>query len=86
MLQKPWFKNKTYGWGWYPATWQGWLVMLTWLIVELGCVFVAFRYFGPASSLFALWVVGISTISATILVIIAWLTGEKPRWQWGDKK
>lgn len=21
-----WFKRKTYGWGWVPVTWQGWLL------------------------------------------------------------
>ncbi len=25
--QKYWFKRKLYGWGWTPATWQGWLVL-----------------------------------------------------------
>ncbi len=24
---KYWFKAKNYGWGWYPATWQGWLIL-----------------------------------------------------------
>jgi hypothetical protein len=23
-----WFKRKAYGWGWVPATWQGWLTIL----------------------------------------------------------
>jgi len=23
-----WFKAKLYGWGWDPAIWQGWLVLL----------------------------------------------------------
>jgi predicted GH43/DUF377 family glycosyl hydrolase len=22
-----WFRAKEYGWGWYPATWEGWLVL-----------------------------------------------------------
>lgn len=25
--EKLWFKRKLYGWGWTPATWQGWLVL-----------------------------------------------------------
>lgn len=85
MLQKPWFKNKTYGWGWQPATWQGWGVMLGWLIVEFGFILYAFMRVG-SSPQFPLWIVIISFSSAVILLIIAWLTGEKPRWQWGDKK
>lgn len=30
---KIWFVNKTYGYGWTPATWEGWLVLLIWLII-----------------------------------------------------
>ncbi len=30
--QKYWFKAKEYGWGWYPSSRQGWLVMLVWLL------------------------------------------------------
>jgi hypothetical protein len=26
MTTKLWFKAKNYGWGWYPITWQGWLI------------------------------------------------------------
>lgn len=25
---KVWFREKTYGWGWTPVTWQGWFVLL----------------------------------------------------------
>ena len=28
-----WFKAKLYGWGWTPAKWQGWLVVLTYIIL-----------------------------------------------------
>ena len=28
-----WFKRKTYGWGWYPSTLEGWLVLLAWAIL-----------------------------------------------------
>ncbi len=34
--EKPryWFPAKTYGWGWgLPSTWEGWLVLLAYLIL-----------------------------------------------------
>src|SRR5262245_12007807 len=31
-----WFKRRTYGWGWVPATWQGWLTLLIFLGVSSG--------------------------------------------------
>jgi hypothetical protein len=85
MDQKPWFKAKTYGWGWQPATWQAWLVMLVWLAVEIGCIWYLNSLYG-ATSQFALGVVGCSIVATSILVVIAYVTGEKPGWKWGDKK
>ena len=35
-----WFKARLYGWGWTPATWQGWLVLAIWLVLVL---FFAFK-------------------------------------------
>lgn len=32
--KKLWFKAKNYGWGWYPATREGWFVM-AWYIASL---------------------------------------------------
>ena len=32
---KLWFKAKKYGYGWYPATWQGWTIMVFWLVYVL---------------------------------------------------
>lgn len=84
-MQKPWFKNKTYGWGWQPATWQGGLVMIIWMIVEVCSIWYFYTLFGTSNN-FVWWVIGISVVSSTLLVIVAALTGEKPRWQWGEKK
>ena len=30
--KKLWFRRKLYGWGWTPCTWEGWLVILVWVI------------------------------------------------------
>ena len=30
--KKLWFRAKCYGWGWYPCSWEGWLVILIWAI------------------------------------------------------
>jgi hypothetical protein len=31
--RRPWFGRKAHGWGWSPATWQGWLVMVAGCLV-----------------------------------------------------
>ncbi len=27
-----WFKRKPFGWGWTPVKWQGWLVILVYIV------------------------------------------------------
>ncbi len=34
-MNKIWFKRKRYGYGWYPATWEGWVVLLAYILVAL---------------------------------------------------
>lgn len=40
-----WFARKTIGWGWTPATWQGWLVTALYVVI----VFLLGRKFPPAA-------------------------------------
>lgn len=82
-----WFKAKRYGYGWVPATWQGWLIMLLYIIAILLSVYMTslvqeLDQSSPVAvtSLFCL--VFVYTIA---LVYICYLTGEKPRWRWGGK-
>lgn len=70
-----WFKAKHYGWGWYPCTWQGWLVLFIWLILFLLTV----KRFDH-EWLKNLMIVFILT---GILIWICYKKGEKPRWRWG---
>lgn len=71
---KHWFKTKRFGWGWYPATWQGWIVLLIYLL------FIFIISFENPN----IFVILGSTIFATsVLIWICAKTGEKPRWRWG---
>jgi hypothetical protein len=85
IVKKPWFKAKTYGWGWQPATWQGWLVMLVWLVLEIVCVWYLSLLYGT-SVYFVTVVVGCSLVVSGTLLCIVYVTGEKPAWKWGDTK
>ena len=31
--KKLWFRAIYYGWGWYPCSWEGWLVLLVWVLL-----------------------------------------------------
>ena len=82
---KLWFRTKNYGWGWYPVTWEGWFVIIVFVLfityrsIEVSKMFNAdasfvFRYFFEV------------LLSLIPLLVICYLKGEKPQWRWGKKK
>ena len=88
MIKKPkklWFKAKKYGWGWYPVSWQGWLVLagyFTFFILKFREVDL--QSHSASDTLLNL----ISKIFFLTLILVAtcFLTGEKPEWRWRGKK
>jgi lipoprotein signal peptidase len=76
--QQPyWFHAKRYGWGWgLPATWQGWVVLVTW--------FVLIIIVSPILALRSIpsFIVFITGMSA-VLLAICFAKGEPPKWRWG---
>lgn len=78
-----WFKAKLYGWGWTPATWQGWLI--TFLYVVLIVLFsLTIDNSSSAKEVVFTFALPVFLLTATF-IRIAYKTGEKPRWQWGPK-
>jgi hypothetical protein len=80
-----WFHARSYGWGWTPATVQGWLVTAAFLvavIIDATVLIGRTRTGGDIRSAmitFYLWLAGL----VAALVAVCWLTGERPRWRWG---
>ena len=79
-----WFKRKLYGWGWTPATWQGWVVILLYIIVVILAVLGVEETMSLKEILlkFILPVI----IASYFLIRICYLKGESPKWQWGKEK
>lgn len=78
MEKKLWFKRKSYGWGWTPITWQGWLVIV---------LYIVFIVSGVADLDHESFKNILLIILATVLLIyICYKKGPKPRWQWGKRK
>jgi hypothetical protein len=76
-----WFPAKRYGWGWgLPRTWEGWLVL---------AVFVALIVLGawlfPPRVMLGFYLAYVLALSV-LLTGVCWLTGEPPRWRWGDDR
>lgn len=81
-MKKIWFKAKRYGWGWYPATWEGWMAILIWLILFVISIII---FETDPERFWKLHLIFSLAITA-ILIYISYKTGEKPGWRWGDKK
>jgi hypothetical protein len=81
--EKPryWFPAKTYGWGWgLPSTWEGWLVLLAYLMILLPVAGVLF----PPDRNMPGFLAGVFGLSG-VLIAICWRKGEPPRWRWCGK-
>jgi len=78
--RKYWFPAKRYGWGWgLPSTWQGWAVLLVYLALVL-CGIPLLQSTRGTLVYFA-YVLALTAV----LVVVCWLTGERPRWRWGER-
>ena len=83
-MRKLWFKAKQYGWGWYPAIWEGWIVTLA----AVGGYVLTFQGVDQTSHSVSdtLFGVVIPFLFITgLLLLVCWVTGEKLRWRWGGK-
>jgi hypothetical protein len=80
-MTKFWFRAKWYGWGWYPSSWEGWLVtgIFSVLFITLA---VHLRDYTSTKDGMLLYLSALFSLVG-ILMIIAYKKGERPRWRWG---
>ena len=79
-----WFRAKRYGWGWYPSSWQGWVVTLVFvLVVYLTRMGLSALDVSPGE----LEILFFTTMLGHVLVLvgICYWKGERARWRWGGK-
>lgn len=77
-----WFKAKRFGWGWTPATPEGWIVVGMFLASLLGSTIALVRFRPEAPAVVAEHVAVAAVLTAALIAICA-KTGEKPGWRWG---
>jgi 8-oxo-dGTP diphosphatase len=83
--EKYWFKRKLYGWGWTPATWQGWTVLLVFVaLLVLNALRLKIGGETPYETGLAFILETFALVSA--LILICYKTGESPKWMWGLPK
>lgn len=84
MKEKLWFKRKRYGWGWYPATWQGWLVVVVYIGAMIGFALTIDENSTSREIIFT-FILPLVLLTIT-LIRICYARGETPRWQWGENE
>ncbi len=77
-----WFKRKAYGWGWTPAKWQGWLIMLAFVVFIVWSATTLGSNSTPNKAELDQFFIKI-ILAVAVLIVICYRTGEKPKWQWG---
>jgi hypothetical protein len=83
-VKQYWFKSYKLGYGWYPASWQGWIVILIYgLNIYFGIRFFGEHVAGKINTLMAYLPVLILTTVMFLIIVVR--TGEEARWRWGSK-
>ena len=91
MVAKPkkeiWFKARPFGWGWYPATWQGWFVVYA----AVGAIFYGvhdapeLEAAGMTEAEILPLLLTRIGIPVVVLIAISIAKGEKSEWRWSWK-
>ncbi len=83
-----WFKRKLYGWGWTPATWEGWSVLLVYVALLVALVATREKDIpgNPDSGSNFLTSALPIIVLTVLLIVICYKKGEKPKWQWNRPK
>ncbi|MBV9159550.1 MAG: hypothetical protein JO019_03070 [Candidatus Kaiserbacteria bacterium] len=86
--ERYWFKRKAFGWGWTPATWQGWCTTFLYVLLIIGLALSREKDIpGNPDSGSNLLTFALPIILLTVLLlIVVYKKGEKPQWQWGIPK
>ncbi|NCN52553.1 hypothetical protein GW943_01970 [Candidatus Parcubacteria bacterium] len=79
-----WFKRKLFGWGWTPATWEGWLVFIVYIALVIGLALTLDEQ-SPTREIMFTFVIPVAILTATFIRITC-KKGEKPKWTWGLPK
>ena len=84
-MTKPWFRARSFGWGWTAISVEGWAVTIWFLVLSMIAIgiFMHEVQAGADAMLANLLLLGSLAALAGLLIGICWLTGERPRWRWG---
>lgn len=82
-----WFKRRRYGYGWIPTTWQGMVVVISFIVIIFSSSVLLLKdvpentYQSEVGVFLAL-----VFLSTSVLIFITSKKGPQPKWRWGKKK
>ncbi len=79
--KKLWFRAKRFGWGWYPSSWEGWMVIALYVVVIAIHSINVEKFATSGTEVLINFVLPI-IINTVFLIIICYAKGEKPYWRW----
>ena len=79
---KLWFRAKMYGWGWYPISWEGWIITLLYVVSVMQPAISIDKASHSGSDFLINFSIPF-IINTIFLLIICYAKGEKPKWRWG---
>ena len=84
-MKKLWFKNKTYGYGWTPASWEGWLSLFVYIVLLTIIVLNADQNSHSGSDTIYGSLIPVVLLTGLFL-LLCYKKGEKLKWRWGKGK
>jgi hypothetical protein len=84
-MSKLWFKAKRYGWGWTPASTEGWVVTGLYIFFLIAWFFGQDPLDRSAGGVINDYLPRFIFLTGLFL-LIAYKKGEKPTWNWGNRK
>ena len=79
-----WFRAKRYGLGWYPVSWQGWVITLLYVVIILRTFSWADKMSHSGSDTLIAFAPPFIVITG-LLLVICYKKGEMLKWRWGNK-
>lgn len=83
-MARYWFKRRRFGYGWTPATREGWLTLVLYLTAVLGGAMVlgTLTTNSPPPWMAAIYLLTVLVLTVVFLAITI-TKGPKPKWRWG---
>ena len=80
-----WFKRRRYGWGFMPVTWQGWAVILGYVLIVAALIPAFLDAPEAVAAKEAGFFVILFTAATAGMLMISFSKGPRPHWRWGRK-